>query len=137
MDHSKEEVINPARCAALLRTQTVGRIIYDDEVGAQVRPVNYVMRDNEIRVRSDRRFDDASRVVFEIDHTDTIGEEGWSVIVDGRAFSTPLEAVDDDVPQPWASGDKAWVTTIRIDNIAGRWVKAPHNTSSPDDRGYS
>lgn len=136
MEDAKEEILSPEKCVALLHIEKLGRIIFDDETGAQVRPVNYVMHDDEIRVRLDRSFDDASRVVFEIDHASTIAEEGWSVIVEGRAFST-LEPTDDDVPEPWAPGEKPWLTTILIDSITGRWVKARRNTWCLDDRGYA
>jgi len=123
-------------CAELLRTQRIGRLVYQDPGGPQVRPVNYLVIGEHIVVRMDRPFTDDTRVMFEIDSIDTIAEEGWSVIVEGRAFSIPLDSVRQAEPAPWAPGPKGWSTTIVIDSISGRYVKAGRDHRSQSAHGY-
>ena len=116
MNNAEQTEFDHSVCAALLRTQRIGRLVYDENGGPQVRPVNYIVIGEHIVLRMDRSFGDETRVVFEIDSIDTVAEEGWSVIVEGRAFSLPLEALRHTEPRdPWAPGTKAWSTTIVID----------------------
>ena len=138
MDEGSEAELSQYDCLALLRTQKVGRIIFDDGCGATVRPVNYVVLADQIVLRMDRAFDAESRVLFEIDSVDTLGQQGWSVIVEGRAFSADGRAsLEVELVEPWApGGGKIWATTIVIDAISGRFVSAPRRASAPDERGY-
>ncbi len=135
MDAAEQVEVEPDQCVALLRTQGFGRIIFDDG-GPQVRPVNYTVVAEQILIRMDRAFEDDSRVLFEIDGVDTVRKEGWSVIVEGSALSTPFESCDEDPIEPWAPGEKGWSTTITIESVSGRWVKSQRPTSLHDGRGY-
>ena len=137
MDNAEQADLEHTVCVELLRTQRIGRLVYDDAVGAQVRPVNYIVLGEHIVLRMDKSFHDETRVVFEIDSIDTVGDEGWSVIVEGRAFSIPVEPVQHSEPAlPWAPGAKAWSTKIVIDSISGRYVKAQRETRSDSAHGY-
>src|SRR3954452_6074764 len=136
MGNAEQVELDQAVCVELLRTQRIGRLVYD-ELGAQVRPVNYVVEGDRILLRMDRSFVDETRVVFEIDSIDTVGDEGWSVIVEGRAFSLALDCLEHCEPaQPWAPGAKPWSTTIVIDSITGRYVKAQRDARSHAANGY-
>jgi nitroimidazol reductase NimA-like FMN-containing flavoprotein (pyridoxamine 5'-phosphate oxidase superfamily) len=136
MKNAEQTEFDKNICVELLRTQRIGRLVYDDG-GPQLRPVNYIVIGDQILLRMDRSFDDATRVVFEIDSVDTVADEGWSVIVEGRAYSVPLESVDRfELAQPWAPGEKSWSTTIVIDSISGRYVKAQRENPSRSEHGY-
>jgi len=137
MNNAEQTDLDRAVCAELLRTQFVGRLVYEEDSGPQLRPVNYTVIGEHILFRMDRSFTDDTRVVFEIDSIDTVGEEGWSVIVEGRAFSVPLDSVEHaDAAPPWAPGSKCWSTTIVIESISGRYVKAPRDARAHSAHGY-
>jgi nitroimidazol reductase NimA-like FMN-containing flavoprotein (pyridoxamine 5'-phosphate oxidase superfamily) len=137
--HEAQQVeIDVDGCLLLLRTQQVGRLVFDAP-DAQIRPMNYVLVDGDIVMRADHLMDLPSRVVFEVDQVDPLDRQGWSVIVRGSAAVLPLD--DDDVEliehlEPWAEGSMSWIIRIRIEEVSGLWVRAGRTAQCFDDRGY-
>jgi len=88
------EELTPDASLALLAHGDFGRLAVADGPGVDIFPVNYVLHDDALYLRSAPgtklvRIADAPDVAFEIDGRD--GDELWSVVVRGRA-----ERLDDD-----------------------------------------
>jgi len=109
-------------CFMLLGQETVGRFVYNDDLGPAAVPVNYARTAaHEIVFRSD----DGSKirslqhpgVAFEVDHIDADSRAGWSVLIRGSSQEVAIEHVPEllrriegSVPQPWKKGiHKTWV----------------------------
>jgi nitroimidazol reductase NimA-like FMN-containing flavoprotein (pyridoxamine 5'-phosphate oxidase superfamily) len=118
-------------CWQLLRNANVGRLVVN--VGSQpdIFPVNYVIDEGEIVVRTAEGTKLAAaimggRVAFEIDDLDDGARTGWSVVVHGLAREAhDLLAVmrDDEIDtSPWADGAKERVIRILPDGVTGRRI---------------
>ena len=118
-------------CFALLGEESVGRLVYVDELGPAAVPVNYVLAGQDIVFRSE----DGSKVrgihdhdvAFEVDEINHSTSSGWSVLVRGTSevvefeqLGEVLRRIDGDVPLPWKKGvHKIWVV-IRPKTVTGR-----------------
>ena len=128
-DVTLEELSNE-ECLARLRAAQVGRIAVVVDDFPIVLPVNYRLVEAggvtwvAVRTRPGNVIDRASlRAAFEIDGTDTVHHEGWSVVVRGT-----LMHVDPDAgefrerfdPEPWLLAERdAWLV-IEPFSITGR-----------------
>jgi nitroimidazol reductase NimA-like FMN-containing flavoprotein (pyridoxamine 5'-phosphate oxidase superfamily) len=125
------EVLSWDECFTFLGQETVGRLIYEDDLGPAAVPVNYAVAGHDIVFRSDdgtkvRGLRD-HRVAFEIDHIDNAKRAGWSVLVRGTAEEVQIDHVSEllgringDVPLPWKKGiHKIWVM-ITPNTVTGR-----------------
>jgi len=131
IDPSPLTTLTEADCWERLASHRVGRLVV--AVGSQpdIFPVNYLLDDREIVVRTAEGTKLAAaimggRVAFEIDEFDVDVQSGWSVVVHGTAHESHSldEAMHDDEidTSPWASGDKARVIHITVDEITGRSI---------------
>lgn len=126
-------VLDDDEARRLLGVGVVGRVAYVDADGTlQVVPVNYRERDGDVYwlTLPDgvlARAADADQVVFEVDHHDDTFQDGWSILVRGRA-----ERVDDDALaaellerglRPWAAGERTTLLRLRADRTSGRRVR--------------
>lgn len=127
------EQLGPAQCRGYLGAGGVGRFVFAGPRGPVAIPVNYVMLDGDIVVRTGRRTSLAdgtaqSRVSFEVDHLDQALAEAWSVLASGEArlVATPseLETVRSLGIEPWAGGGKDAYLRITITEITGRRILA-------------
>ena len=120
-------------CWQRLRAERVGRLVV--AVGSQpdIFPVNYLVEDGEIIVRTAEGTKLAAaimgeRVAFEIDELDADHHTGWSVVVHGsaRAADKLLDVMHDEEidTSPWADGAKLRVIHITPDHITGRSIGA-------------
>ena len=125
------EDLSPDECFTLLGQETVGRLIYVDDLGPAAVPVNYALAGQGIVFRSaDGSKMRASRehnVAFEVDHIDKADHSGWSVLVRGTSEEVEFEhlhellvRIDGYVPLPWKKGiHKIWVV-ITPKTVTGR-----------------
>ena len=137
-EEARQADIDRDGCLRLLSSQQVGRLVYN-AAEPEIRPMNYVMVDDEIFMRVDRPMELPSRVVFEVDQIDATDRQGWSVIVHGTAVVAPLMSEDIEPLEhlePWAEGAMLWTVRIRIEEVSGRWVRAGRTDPTFDDRGY-
>ena len=118
-------------CMALLAEESVGRLVYVDELGPAAVPVNYALAGHDIVFRSEdgskiRGLQDHD-VAFEVDRIDHAAHSGWSVLVRGtrdvvefERLAGVLKRIDGDPPLPWKKGiHKIWVV-ITPTTVTGR-----------------
>lgn len=119
-------VLSDPECWDLLRTQPVGRIAWSGIQGVSVVPVNYLVVDGAIALRTTPYSllarDSADReVAFEVDQFDPERHDGWSVLVRGRCGRVHRTA---DRPVPWVTGARVLDLEIDVRSISGRRVIA-------------
>jgi uncharacterized protein len=127
-------------CRDLLRRDVVGRVAFTTPRGPRIVPVNYVVRDGVLEVRTTAYSELATyapdaTVAFEIDHLDREHHRGWSVIVLGRCervldqSAAAVRGQSDqpgDGPEPWAGGNRPLVLRVHADEVSGRRVGGEH-----------
>ena len=119
-------------CFTLLGQETVGRLVYVDDLGPAAVPVDYALAGQGIVFRSEdgskiRGLRGKHDVAFEVDHIDKASRSGWSVLVRGTREEVEFEhlpellvRIDGYVPLPWKKGiHKIWVV-ITPKTVTGR-----------------
>ena len=122
--------LSRAECESLLRAGVAGRVAFVAPDGPHILPINYVVVDDAIVVRTSpysllgTHGRDAI-LVFEIDQFDYDYHRGWSVAARGRAevLQDPheLEHIHGMwAPHPWASGVRPLFIRIPWKELTGR-----------------
>jgi uncharacterized protein len=127
--------IDPAECADLLASSTLGRLGVIVDGRPEIFPVNHVYdrQNGSVAFPTNARTKlraalDWPWVAFEVDGIDADGEGGWSVLVVGRA-----EAITDpdEIARAarerhvlWAGGDSVQWVRIVPSNVTGRRICA-------------
>ncbi|MBV8159466.1 MAG: pyridoxamine 5'-phosphate oxidase family protein [Acidimicrobiia bacterium] len=128
--------LSPAECERLLSQKSVGRVGISVGALPVVLPVNYAMLDGDVVIRTGvgTKLDTAlagAVVAFEIDQIDAIYQEGWSVLLQGRAsvMADPddLERAERLPLRPWAPGGRNRYIRIPAEVISGRRIGLPTN----------
>jgi nitroimidazol reductase NimA-like FMN-containing flavoprotein (pyridoxamine 5'-phosphate oxidase superfamily) len=118
-------------CWELLESTVGGRVAVTVGTSPDVFPVNYVVRNREILIRTEAGTKLAaatmmSSVAFEIDDFDEVTRKGWSVVVKGhgREPSTLDELVqlDELGIEPWVDASKSRWLAITPYEVTGRRV---------------
>jgi nitroimidazol reductase NimA-like FMN-containing flavoprotein (pyridoxamine 5'-phosphate oxidase superfamily) len=132
------ERLDETECLRLIAPGGIGRLAYTGSYDLTVLPVNYVLDDGAILLRTEeeglttadlRTGDRVSeyRVAFEVDEFDRQAREGWSVLIQG-----PAHHLDDDAEratavatglQPWAPGVRDHFIRITPLRVTGRRVR--------------
>ena len=127
---SQARPLSRSECHALLSSGVAGRLALSAPDGPHIVPLNYSVVDGAVVVRTTpysilgTHGRDAV-VAFEVDSFDREREEGWSVVVRGRAEVVrdpgELDAIRRQwEPRPWASGARTLVIRVRLDELTGR-----------------
>jgi nitroimidazol reductase NimA-like FMN-containing flavoprotein (pyridoxamine 5'-phosphate oxidase superfamily) len=79
-----------SECLELSSAKSVGRVAFCTDDGPIVLPVNYVVHDMAVVVRTSpdsslARHAHGSRMAFEVDEVDEYTQSGWSVVFTGTA----------------------------------------------------
>ena len=112
----------------MLQQAGVGRICVPGETAPEIRPVNFVLHERAIVVRTaEGMLLDAARrgvdAAFEIDGIDRLEHTGWSVIATGTLRELPSDERIRALPlRAWASGDKDCFVALSIKDLSGRRV---------------
>jgi len=132
------EKLDEAECVRLISPGGIGRLVFAGRYDLTVVPVNYVLHDGAILLRTveagstdeDLRtgIEHAEyRVAFEIDDIDAESHEGWSVLIQGPAhhLDDPGEQADAIAAgvQPWAGGEREHFIEITPARITGRRIR--------------
>ena len=118
-------------CWEHLREAEVGRVAVTVGTAPDIFPVNYLIHDDAIVIRTEAGTKLAagtlmSSVAFEIDGIDDAEKRGWSVVVKGHGReATHLEEIlslDDLGLRPWADTPKSRWMVIDPIEITGRRI---------------
>lgn len=129
------------QCLELLASAPMGRIVFTYQALPAIRPVNHIVDDGDIVIRSHRAaaitavaHRSGVVVAYEADEIDAERHLGWSVIVTGRAYLVENAA---DVAryqkmiEPWVAGEMDQVIRIHPEIVTG-FELVP---AGPDDDG--
>jgi hypothetical protein len=128
--HGSVEVLDHARCVALLRTVSIGRVIFTTRAMPAVRPVRFVVHDDAVWFPA--RGGDAwlagvldTVVAFAADDVTSDSATGWFVTVLGRACEVRDQPVIDELAGllPLCDGDTC--VKVAIESVSGRRVIPP------------
>jgi len=114
-------------CLELLETCKVGRVAWCRAAGATVIPVNYVLHDSAVWIRSTpysmlARESAGEQMAFEVDGVDEFTRSGWSVLVRGRAERRSPADLPRDLPEveTWPEGPRPFVLSIDLREVTGK-----------------
>jgi len=131
VDRNGLQILDRDECVTLLGGGSVGRIAITANALPVILPVNYVLLDDRIVVRTGRgtKLDAATRntvVAFEVDDLDFRDGTGWSVLVTGVAheLTAPEQIAQANASPParWAPGPDGRYIAISVDMISGRRI---------------
>lgn len=82
--------LNSHECMLLLASQSIGRLVYTRAALPAVHPVNYLLEDHAILIRTSSTSKPAAArgeeiVAFQVDDLDPNTRSGWNVVITGRA----------------------------------------------------
>ena len=114
----------------LLASMSLGRIVFTQHAMPAIRPVNHLVDDQAIVVRSHlgaaivahAAADDGVVVCYEADELDPARHTGWSVIATGMArLVRDPDAITryQQLLEPWVAGQMDYVIAIRPQIITG------------------
>ena len=114
-------------CWTLAASMPVGRLAWSGAQGPTVVPVNFVVTEGQVHVRTaaysaQARECDDSPVAFEIDEFDAESRTGWSVLLRGRAHLRYGGSRDVAAPEVWPAGARGLLLTIDVAETSGRRV---------------
>ena len=132
-DRNGLSVLSVDECLQLLSTHVprIGRVAFVSDGKPVVLPVNYVFSEGSVifRTNSGAKLTAAAQsehVAFEVDEIDSTWEEGWSVLIQGRAEEVVDPAERDRIEKlplrPWGPGDKHALVRIMPGAISGRRI---------------
>jgi len=123
--------LDETECWTLLSTTGFGRLAVVDGHQPDICPVNYMVDDHRIVVRTGPGTKLAAAVIsglaaFEVDSIDEANHSGWSVVVHGAVAEVQdldgvLAAVGLEI-EPWADGEKSRFMMITPSDINGRRI---------------
>jgi nitroimidazol reductase NimA-like FMN-containing flavoprotein (pyridoxamine 5'-phosphate oxidase superfamily) len=125
-------VLDPAECLDLLTAGGVGRVGFAAADGIMMLPVNFALAGKSIIFRTAPDTLLAvyanAQVSFEVDHTDDVLREGWSVLVHGHAHKVADEHEVRRLEEatglvPWVGGARDVFVRIAPTLISGRRVQ--------------
>ncbi|MCB0991387.1 MAG: pyridoxamine 5'-phosphate oxidase family protein [Acidimicrobiales bacterium] len=130
-DRTGLEELDEQQCWELASQRSIGRLAVSVGNKPDVFPVNYVVHEGTIIVKTSAGLKLAAAtigpgVAFEVDALDEQTHTGWSVVF--RGVATEIEALDDIIEaeslgiQTWADSDKRRFLRITPSVITGRRI---------------
>jgi nitroimidazol reductase NimA-like FMN-containing flavoprotein (pyridoxamine 5'-phosphate oxidase superfamily) len=127
------ERLVPAECYRLIAPRGIGRIAFATVSGLMVLPVNYVVADGTIAIRTGSGSVIAAHgngpVSFEADHFDLELGQGWSVLVRGEAHRVMQPGELRNLREgsdlrPWPAGEHDLFVRIVPSQVTGRRIRS-------------
>lgn len=124
------EPLSQMECEQRLRSGGVGILAMVGEPAPVLRPVNYVVHEAWLLMRTGEgsildaaaRGEPASFVISEVDRFE---HTGWSVVVTGKlAVREANEGLAGAALRPWARADKHHFVALSLEEISGRRLAA-------------
>lgn len=123
--------LTTAECWELLGDNDVGRVAWCDAGGPVILPVNYVVFEHAVWIRTSpysllARECEGSGAAFQLDGIDEFTESGWSVLVRGKAAVHTAQDLPAGLPEltSWAAGLRSAYVQIVGEDITGRRLLA-------------
>ncbi|GAA3651264.1 pyridoxamine 5'-phosphate oxidase family protein [Microbacterium marinilacus] len=120
-------------CRQLLPTTTVGRLGFVYQHRVQIIPVNYLLHDGDVVVRTSpdgvlsSLADGEGPVSFEVDFHDASRGAGWSVLMSGSVVAMAEEEASSIAGAsrvvPWAGGSRPLHLRFSPATVSGRRVQ--------------
>src|SRR5262245_54500863 len=137
------EVLSRAESLALMGSVPVGRIVFTVRALPAVQPMNFVIDNGGIVIRTSPGTKLAATlrngvVAFETDEIDSARSTGWSVTVVGRIqeITDPFEIERLDAAlTAWAPGEREQFLKITPEVVAGRRLTAPGRAATSSRGG--
>jgi uncharacterized protein len=125
--------IDEAEAWQLLGTTTVGRLGFTTDEGIVILPVNFIVHEERIYVRTEHGSTVAALaggrddVAFEVDYHSDLNQFGWNVLVHAQAAEADPDEAERAIASstrlgPWAPGDRTLVIALTPGSITGRRV---------------
>ncbi len=122
--------LTDAECWQLLRSVSLGRVVFTQRAMPAIRPVNHLVDDRKIIIRSHvgaaivsrAVTGDGSVVCYEADDLDPVLHTGWSVIATGMArliHEPAAKARYENLLEPWIAGQMDHVIAIEPEFVSG------------------
>ena len=116
------ERLDAPECLRLLRGGEIGRVVWQDDDGLSVLPVNYRVIGDSVVFQTNAastlaRLVEPTRVAFQVDEVDHATAVGWSVLVRGTSGAREAGDVASFLPQDPAVG-----VAVRIEEVTGRVI---------------
>lgn len=138
-DRGGLEILDVEECLRLLGSVSIGRIVFTDKALPAILPVNYLLYDGSVIIRTGRgsKLATAARnavVAFEADRfdTDECGldyHRGWSVTVIGQAQEVTEPTERDMLTRlplrAWAPGERDHYIRIPTELVSGHRIPTP------------
>lgn len=130
-DSAGMEIMSRSECLRLLATAPIGRVALTMGALPAVLPVNFVLDDGTIVIRTGvgSKLAAATKqavVAFEADHVNRDTQSGWSVMVVGRSTveRRPAEIARlEQLPlHTWVPGPRDEFVKISIEQVTGRRI---------------
>jgi nitroimidazol reductase NimA-like FMN-containing flavoprotein (pyridoxamine 5'-phosphate oxidase superfamily) len=136
--YSTVEVLDHARCVALLATVHIGRVVFTSRAMPAVRPVRFAVRDDAVWFRMPVGDLWPAGVVdtvvaLEVDDVTPDLDAGWFVTVLGRASEVRDRRLVDKVAKllPAAPDEDRYVRVL-VESISGRRIRPPGTRCAVD-----
>lgn len=125
--------ISETECWQLLETTTVGRLAFNTANGIVILPVNFLVHDERIYVRTEpgttisALADGCDDVAFEMDYHDGWNQFGWNVLVNGSTAEAGTLEGERAIASsgrlgPWAPGNRSLMIRLLPRSLGGRRV---------------
>ena len=120
--------LDRAESLQLLATKKVARLAFVHEGAPTILPMNFVLVDDRVVVRTVAHGTAAravdTTVAVEVDDIDDFLESGWSVVVTGTAELFTEDQLDrlrlGSAPAPWVEGPRTLFVAIPLERVTGR-----------------
>lgn len=131
LDANGLEVLDRDGCLALMRSVSLGRVVFTDRALPAIQPVHFVLDGDDVIISMppDSKLVSATRaavVAFEADDFEPGTRSGWSVTVIGEArvvrAPTEIERLSRLPLRSWAPAGLGYFVRIRAEYVTGRRI---------------
>ena len=140
LDGNGLEVLDRADCLALMRSVTLGRVVFTDRALPAIQPVHFVLDGDDVIIATTpgSKLASAMRgaiVAFETDAFESGSRWGWSVTMIGQAravrVATEIDRLSRLPLRSWAPGQHDYFIRIRGECVSGRRIHPTYLEATP------